>query len=105
MINFVIDFLGDNVIIQTKDHTQIYDNAKNAAEAVYFLLQGVDNKGGEEHNRIEEWLCNQDDLDSIMRNYWLYSVYKEANESDSLFVKVFFEELHLAWFIRGGINE
>ena len=102
MINFVIDFLGDNVIIQTENHTQIYDNAKNAGEAVYFLLQGVDIIAGEEHNRIEEWLCNQDDLDSIMRNY---SEYKEENESDSLFVEVFFEELHLAWFIRGGINE
>ena len=102
MINFVIDFLGDNVIIQTKDHTQIYDNAKNAAEAVYFLLQGVDIIAGEEHNRIEEWLCNQYDLDSIMKNY---SEYKEDNESDSLFVQVFFEELHLAWLIRGGIYE
>ena len=29
----------------------------------------------------------------------------KENESDSLFVKVFFEELHLAWFIRGGIND
>ena len=36
-------------------------------------------------------------FDSIMRNY---SEYKEENESDSLFVKVFFEELHLAWFIQ-----
>ena len=72
MINFVIDFLGDNVIIQTKDHTQIYDNAKNASEAAYFLLQGIDTISGEEHDKIEEWLCNQDDLDNIMRNYSEY---------------------------------
>lgn len=102
MINFVIDFLGDHVIIQTDQKTIIYNNAKNAAESCYFLLQGIDNLEGKECKRIEEWLCNQDDLEDIMKNY---SEYKKENEEDSFFVQVFFEELHLAWYIRGGCNE
>ena len=102
MINFVIDFFGDRVIIQTENHTQIYDNAKNAGEAVYFLLQGIDTKGGEDWCRIDEWFLDQDHLNILMRNY---SEYKRDNQNDSLFMQVFIEELHLAWFIRGGINE
>jgi len=103
MINFIIDFLDDAVIIQLEKKSYIFDNAKNAGEAVYYLLQGIDtiqSLGGKEYIFSVIVRYNQDDMLDIMKNH---SKYK--NESDSLFVKVFFEELHLAWFIRGGINE
>ena len=103
MIKFVIDFLDDNVIIQTKKHSYIYDNAKNAAESVFDLLQGYDNletSEGEEYIFSVIVRYNQDDMFDAMKNS---SKYK--NESDSLFIQVFFEELHLAWYVRGGCNE
>lgn len=100
--------MDDNVIIQLKTNPQkayIFDNAKNGAEAVYYLLQGIDTieaLGGKEYLFSCIVRYDQDDLEDIMKNY---SEYKKENEEDSLFVQVFFEELHLAWYIRGGCNE
>jgi hypothetical protein len=34
-----------------------------------------------------------------------FSEYKRGNEFDSLFEEVFFEEVHLAWYVRGGCDE
>jgi hypothetical protein len=103
MINFIIDFLDDAVIIQLEKKSYIFDNAKNAGEAVYYLLQGIDtiqSLGGKEYIFSVIVRYNQDDMLDIMKNH---SKYK--NESDSLFIQVFFEELHLAWYVRGGCHE
>lgn len=108
MINFVIDFLDENVIIQIKTNPQrayIFNNAKNAAEAVYYLLQGVntiESLGGQEYLFSIIVRYDQEDVESIMKNF---SEYKRENEFDSLFAEVFFEEVHLAWYVRGGCDE
>ena len=85
MINFVIDFLDENVIIQIKTNPQrayIFNNAKNAAEAVYYLLQGVntiESLGGQEYLFSIIVRYDQEDVESIMKNF---SEYNRENELD-----------------------
>ena len=108
MINFILDFMDDNVIIQLKTNPQkayIFDNAKNGAEAVYYLLQGIDtieSLGGQEYLFSCIVRYDQEDVEHIMKNF---SDYKLENEFDSLFAEIFFEEVHLAWYVRGGCDE
>tara|TARA_R100000734_G_C3285331_1_gene78145 strand:+ start:495 stop:812 length:318 start_codon:yes stop_codon:yes gene_type:complete len=105
MINFVIDFWDENVIIQLEKKSYIFDNAKNAGEAVYYLLQGVntiESLGGQEYLFSIIVRYDQEDVENIMMNF---SEYKRENEFDSLFAEVFFEEVHLAWYVRGGCDE
>ena len=105
MINFVIDFLDENVIIQLEKKSYIFNNAKNGAEAVYYLLQGVntiESLGGQEYLFSIIVRYDQEDVENIMMNF---SEYKRGNEFDSLFAEVFFEEVHLAWYVRGGCDE
>ena len=105
MINFVIDFLDENVIIQLNEKSYIFDNAKNGAEAVYYLLQGVntiESLGGQEYLFSIIVRYDQEDVENIMLNF---SEYKLENEFDSLFAEIFFEEVHLAWYVRGGCDE
>ena len=96
MINFVIDFLDENVIIQLEKKSYIFNNAKNGAEAVYYLLQGVntiESLGGQEYLFSIIVRYDQEDVENIMKNF---SEYKRENEFDSFFEEVFFEEVHLA---------
>ena len=105
MINFILDFMDENVIIQLEKKSYIFDNAKNGAEAVYYLLQGVntiESLGGQEYLFSIIVRYDQEDVENIMMNF---SEYKRGNEFDSLFEEVFFEEVHLAWYVRGGCDE
>ena len=108
MINFILDFVDNNVIIHLKTNPQrayIFDNAKNAAEAVYYLLQGVntiESLGAQEYLFSIIVRYDQEDVEHIMKNF---SEYKRGNEFGSLFEEVFFEEVHLAWYVRGGCDE
>ena len=105
MINFILDFMDENVIIQLEKKSYIFDNAKNGAEAVYYLLQGIDtieSLGGQKYLFSIIVRYDQEDVEHIMKNF---PEYKRENEFDSLFEEVFFEELHLAWYVRGGCDE
>ena len=104
MINFVIDFLDENVIIQLEKKSYIFNNATGGAEAVYYLLQGIDtieSLGGQEYLFSIIVRYDQEDVEHIMKNF---TEYKRENEFDSLFAEVFFEQVHLAWYVRGGCD-
>ena len=105
MINFVIDFLDENVIIQLEKKSYIFNNATGGAEAVYYLLQGIDtieSLGGQEYLFSIIVRYDQEHLEHIMKNF---TEYKRENVFDSLFAEFFFEEVHLAWYVRGGCDE
>ena len=105
MINFILDFQDDAVIIQLEKKSYIFDNARNGAEAVYYLLQGIDTieaLGGQEYLFSCIVRYDQEDVENIMKTF---TEYKKENEFDSLFAEIFFEEVHLAWYVRGGCDE
>jgi len=105
MITFTYQFDQNGVWIHKsargwEDSSTHYDNPKNAAEVCYLLLTGVNlilmnNKECTEKKPEGD----HNDLLEIAMNY------KYVKDQYSLFESVFYEELHLAYFIRGGIDE
>tara|TARA_R100001015_G_C4621950_1_gene179270 strand:+ start:1460 stop:1762 length:303 start_codon:yes stop_codon:yes gene_type:complete len=99
-MNFIYKILDYGIIIQTEDYCHFFDNAKNAASAAFELLQGgstEDWDNNEPDQRVEYYTGDQDDLLKVAKTF-------SRNESDSLFASVFFEEVHLSFYIRGLIN-
>lgn len=82
--------------ISTSTH---YDNPKNAAEICYLLLTGLNLILNHHECKDKKPEGDQNDLLKIAMNY------KYVKDQYSLFESVFYEELHLAYFIRGGIDE
>ena len=100
-MNFIYKILNYGIIIQTDTYCHFFDNAKNAASAAFELLQGgstEDWDNNEPDQRVEYYTGDQDDLLKIAKTF-------SRNEEDSLFTSVFYEEVHLAFYIRGLINE
>jgi hypothetical protein len=100
-MNFIYKILNYGIIIQTDTYCHFFDNAKNAASAAFELLQGGSTEGwdnNEPDQRVEYYTGDQDDLLKIAKTF-------SRNESDSLFASVFFEEVHLSFYIRGLLNE
>lgn len=71
-----------------------YDNPKNAAEVCYLLLTGLNLILNHEECIEKKPHGDQDDLLKIAKTF-------SRNESDSLFASVFFEEVHLFFYING----
>lgn len=103
-MKFIYKVLEHGVIIQTKDYCHFFDNVKNAASAAFELLQGgstEDWDNNEPDQRVEYYTGDQEDLLIIAKTF-------SRNESDSLFASIFFEEVHLFFYINGllgGNNE
>ena len=100
MIKFTYQFDYDGVWIHKDESSTHYDNPKNAAEACYLLLTGVnllldDNK----ECTFKQPTGDQNDLAKIAINY------NYVKDQYPLFQSVFYEEINLAILIQGGINE
>ena len=104
MITFTYQFDQNGVWIhkssigEEKSSTH-YDNPKNAAEVCYLLLTGLNLILNHYECKDKKPQGDQNDLLKIAMNY------KYVKDQYSLFESVFYEELHLAYFIRGGIDE
>ena len=99
MIEFKLDFTDETITVYTDKKTITFDNAKNASEAVYNLLIGIDELEGEE---AQENVIAPFDHRCL---YFFAQKNMRYNDNAPSLINVFFEELHLALFIRGQINE
>lgn len=96
-MKFIYKILDYGVIIQTDDYCHFFDNVKNASSAAFELLQGgstEDWDNNEPDQRVEYYTGDQDDLLHIVKTF-------KRNESDSLLTSIFFEEVHLFFYING----
>lgn len=103
MTKFIFLCEEHGITIQTDSYCHFFDNAKNASEAAFELMQGgntTDWDNNEPHNRIVIHTGNQDDLLEIA-NYYSFTQYKERFHN---LEAVFYEEVHLAFYIRGLLN-
>tara|TARA_B100000214_G_scaffold271218_1_gene201538 strand:+ start:329 stop:697 length:369 start_codon:yes stop_codon:yes gene_type:complete len=122
MTNFIYDFTDTGVTIQTDTYCHYFDSAKSAADAAYALLKGEstdDWDNNQIEHRVDEWHGDENDLLWIVQNYdehkdenvkyiklnILHNYDERTADRAALFASVFFEEVHLAFYIRGLINE
>lgn len=102
MILFNYEFDQTGIWIHKEESSTHYDNPKNAAEVCYLLLTGINVMlDGKDPFIPANPSGNQTDLLHIAKTF-------KRNESDSLFASIFFEEVHLFFYINGllgGIDE
>lgn len=102
MTKFIFLCEEHGITIQTDTYCHFFDNAKNASEAAFELMQGGDTThwdNNELNQRVEIHTGDQNDLLEIAKSYQ-YIVDQYANLE-----AVFYEEVHLAFYIRGLLNE
>tara|TARA_Y100000114_G_scaffold148205_1_gene160915 strand:- start:46 stop:399 length:354 start_codon:yes stop_codon:yes gene_type:complete len=101
MTEFIFLCQDHGITIQTDSYCHFFDNAKNASEAAFELMQGgntTDWDNNEPHNRIVIHTGNQDDLLEIVNNY---THMQELESIDGNLEAKFYENVHWAFYIRG----
>jgi hypothetical protein len=101
MTKFIFLCEEHGITIQTDTYCHFFDNAKNAAEAAFELLQGGDTTdwdNNEPDQRTEVYTGDQNDLLEIAKSF------KYIKDQYANLEAVFYEEVHLAFYIRGLIN-
>lgn len=101
MTKFIFLCEEHGITIQTDAYCHFFDNAKNAAEAAFELMQGgktTDWDNNQPDNRFEYYTGDQDDLLEIAKSY------KYIKDQYVNLEATFYEEVHLAFYIRGLLN-